>query len=614
MGFSAGPSILKLRLSSRMLGAAVALLAAAVVFCVSLGNRPFYSRGEAREALVVSAMVRQQNYILPARSGSDVPSKPPMFHWLASSAVDMHGQPDEFAIRLPSAIAAGGVVAVTFFIITAVAPPAFAAGAVLLLASAFEFSRSATHARVDMCFTFFLTIVFAALFYLLPRARTTDVTACGAIALVLGTAGAVLSKGPAGVVFPLGSAAMYILYTEVYCGPRAVSWKLRVKTALCCRRTALIVSCCLFGTCIAAIWYYQAYLQGGSKFLYTQLFKENVGRMVEVDGESPGHVKPFYFSFIDLLTGFLPWSILFPIFGYCAYSRSQRQIADAQPLHPEARRLCVFSAAWTGTLLCLVCLSLSKRPVYLLPAFPPIAFLTAMGSAEFFRRPAFARTVRGCTYAVACVVVILLTATLIAQNPNLGEAIVSSTVRHNRTREDVMGILHSFGVGGAAGVISVSVAVVLLVVLTGVLLRYRRKSAPQNELAYVATVVIAITAIANAFVLPPIAARSDAREFIKGVARTVPETSQIYAWKDSFYAPAYYAEQIIGKSVQSVKSAEQLDRRAKAYVLVGERDLRDEELQALHAPVLLRSAAKAANGEGMLALIEVPAAGLPQPE
>jgi hypothetical protein len=53
----------------------------AVLYLWGLGDKPFYTKGEAREAIVVWEIVHSGEWILPLRNGQIVPSKPPLFHW-----------------------------------------------------------------------------------------------------------------------------------------------------------------------------------------------------------------------------------------------------------------------------------------------------------------------------------------------------------------------------------------------------------------------------------------------------------------------------------------------------------------------------------------------------
>lgn len=80
---------------------------------------PIWHHGEAREGLVVQGIVYNHEWILPFRNG-DLPSKPPLFHWIAALTAGMFGLSDAI-VRLPSVIGAGLMASVTFMVTRSVA-------------------------------------------------------------------------------------------------------------------------------------------------------------------------------------------------------------------------------------------------------------------------------------------------------------------------------------------------------------------------------------------------------------------------------------------------------------------------------------------------------------
>ena len=92
------------------------LLVGAVVLALlawPLVSPPIWARGEAREGLVVRDIVQHGRWILPRRM-ADLPSKPPLFHWVAAVAAHVAGLSDA-TVRFPSALA-GAVMAETIFV------------------------------------------------------------------------------------------------------------------------------------------------------------------------------------------------------------------------------------------------------------------------------------------------------------------------------------------------------------------------------------------------------------------------------------------------------------------------------------------------------------------
>src|SRR6267142_955538 len=87
--------------------AAVALLTVMwLLFFWDLGAIPLFSVGEPREALQVVEAFDHGEWILPQRNGTELPSKPPLFHWLGGLVALGLGRVDELVVRLPSALLA----------------------------------------------------------------------------------------------------------------------------------------------------------------------------------------------------------------------------------------------------------------------------------------------------------------------------------------------------------------------------------------------------------------------------------------------------------------------------------------------------------------------------
>src|SRR5512135_1093571 len=91
------------RVSAIAASAVLIILAWTVLQLWGLGRVPFHTKGEPREGLVVWEMTHGGGWILPKRNGEELPSKPPLFHWLGAITSLAHGATDEWSIRLPSA-------------------------------------------------------------------------------------------------------------------------------------------------------------------------------------------------------------------------------------------------------------------------------------------------------------------------------------------------------------------------------------------------------------------------------------------------------------------------------------------------------------------------------
>lgn len=92
------------RLYRKLLWATV--LVGAVAFFWGLGDIPLMSFNEARRALPASAMFSSGDWLLPRLNGELYPAKPPLIYWLSAAVAHLFGSVNEWAARLPSAVAA----------------------------------------------------------------------------------------------------------------------------------------------------------------------------------------------------------------------------------------------------------------------------------------------------------------------------------------------------------------------------------------------------------------------------------------------------------------------------------------------------------------------------
>jgi hypothetical protein len=315
---------------------------------------PIGHHGEAREGLVVQDVVAGDHWILPRRNG-ELPSKPPLFHWIGAGAVAAFGWSDA-AVRVPSALAAWGACWLTLVLGTAVAGRAVGWVSVGVLLGMVPLLRAATEARVDMVFA---ACVAGALVAFHEWYRTRSRVA-RALVYAAGAA-AVLAKGLAGAALP---ALVILAFLSVQRELRLVrelwSWPLLAAAAA-----------------IDVGWYALATLDGGWKFVELQLLRENVSRFVggaEFRRQGRGATLRLPRA---LVTNFLPWSLALVWCGVLWW-RGVRASASERYLH-----------VWWMTVVLFFTLGAGKRSVYLLPACPALAVLAGSVLAGAAPRPAF---------------------------------------------------------------------------------------------------------------------------------------------------------------------------------------------------------------------------------
>ncbi len=323
--------------------ASVAIVVACLYSVLTWGL-PFYTKGEPREAIEIQAIVAGESVLVPLRNGGEIPSKPPLFHWIGAAASLAMGGVTEYSSRLPSILGAAGCVFLTGVLGARLYGMTAGLAAAVLLASAQLFVVGGTCARVDMVLALFVTAALTsfASTHFFARRKASHL-------LYLACALAILAKGPVGVVLPAAIIGAYLLIIAREPG----------------EAVRLFLHPGLLWLALPIGWYGLAYAQGGQAFLDVQLFRENVFRVIDAERHDVGHAKAFWVYGPYLLAGFAPWSLFFPALGRFLWKSRDR----------SDQRGSGFLLTWIAVTVVLFSLAGSKRVIYLLPAYPAVAIL-----------------------------------------------------------------------------------------------------------------------------------------------------------------------------------------------------------------------------------------------
>src|SRR5213083_2457176 len=299
--------------------AAAALVALAVVLAALPIGSDVYEGGEAREGLVVREMLRTGDWILPLWNGSVVPSKPPLFHWLAAGAAGLTGAGvTEHTLRAPSIVLAGLVVLLVFLAGRAWGGEQVGFLAALVLATTPQFLNEAGGGPTR-------------------------------IVLALWLALAMLAKGPVGPGL-VGLTALVSALANRRLGPAL--------------RLVRPLPVFVF-LAVAGGWYGLAYHHRGMDFVAKQIVSENGEALL---GSSRFPYRSPFFYLTPLVLGGLPWTLVLP----WALARGWRS-GDLARRH---------AVVWAAVVLVFFSLAPLKRAAYLLPLRPALALVVGWWLAE----------------------------------------------------------------------------------------------------------------------------------------------------------------------------------------------------------------------------------------
>jgi 4-amino-4-deoxy-L-arabinose transferase-like glycosyltransferase len=474
-----------------------------------LGAAPFHTKGEPREALVVWEMTHGGSWVLPKRNGTELPSKPPLFHWLGALTSLARGATDEWSIRFPSAaLSLLGVLGV-FAASTALWTPVAGLGAALALMTTFEWARAATNARVDMTLTVCLEAAFLGfLFFHRTRRPLWLVVFYGGMAL------AALGKGPVGIVLPAGVALAAIAATR----DRSVLREMRLLRGL----AAVLV--------VAGSWYLLAMQVGGSDFVNKQLLNENLFRFVGGAQFSGGHRHSNLTLFGLTLLGLMPWALFLPSVARALWTH-RRDISF--------RGGELYCLIWIVFVSAFYAVATSKRSVYLLAIYPAVAMLfgwwLAQATAAEAHWRSTALSVAGGIGAAAVGSLLFIVALQLSGLPVLD---LVGDLLSPRDQDNVLAVSHALAIEPRLALAGLGIAAVALVGFSIAI--GRRRLLIAGGALFVAAA--AITILIRLSILPAIARQETLRDFMPEVRAAAGPADAAFFYGTFDYGAVFYSD------------------------------------------------------------------------
>ncbi|WP_414526867.1 ArnT family glycosyltransferase [Nodularia chucula] len=351
----------------------------------NLGSISLIDETEPLFAEASRQMLVTGNWITPFFNGETRFDKPALIYWCQAIAYSIFGV-NEWSVRLPSAIAAIGIIGFTFYILQ------------------WHFSKQDQIAGTTSPTKRNLTaLIGAAMLALNPemivwgRTGVSDMmlTGCMASALLcffLGyatqeeqqaklanspfpnkwylacyvlIAAAILSKGPVGIVLPVMIIGAFMIYVGKF---REVIQEMRIFMGM------LIIFA------LSAPWYLLVTWQNGWDYIDAFFGYHNVERFTEVVN---GHAAPWYFYFLVVLLGFAPYSVYLPL----AIAQQKFWQRSHWLSQKRSQHLGLFACVWFISIFSFFTIAVTKLPSYVLPLMPAVAILIALIWSDFFPEP-----------------------------------------------------------------------------------------------------------------------------------------------------------------------------------------------------------------------------------
>ncbi|NET56992.1 MAG: glycosyltransferase family 39 protein [Symploca sp. SIO2E6] len=173
---------------------------------------------------------------------------------------------------------------------------------------------------------------------------------------------AILAKGPVGIVLPGIIIGSFLLYLG------------KLREVL---REMQIVRGILIIFALTLPWYGLVIAANGKAYIDSFFGYHNIQRFTEVVN---GHSAPWYFYFLVVFVGFIPWSVYLPI----AIARLRFWQRQRWQSSPRSTHLGLFALFWFAGIFGFFTIAVTKLPSYVLPLIPAAAIMVALLWSDIF--------------------------------------------------------------------------------------------------------------------------------------------------------------------------------------------------------------------------------------
>ena len=322
---------------------AIVLLALALPYCIHLGTSSIWDANEAFYAETPREMLATGNYLSPQFNFEPRTQKPPFTYYVILISYKLFGV-NEFAVRIPGALAAIGILLFSYATARRLFGPRAALMCAVISATSARVFILARRLPIDILLLFFLT---GTLFFLVRAIQQKGRIHWAPVYLF--AAFGFFTKGPIAAVIPAGAFLVWMLWRRQ---PRIPVYPLM--------GAAIFV-------CVLLPWYALAYRAHGWTYIAPFFLRDNFGRFA---AEAMGPTRGFFYYVSVYASDFFPWSLL----ALAAFYRLWRIRKEAQPFRSLAFGLPLI---WCLFVFFLFSFSKNKQEYYIAPLYPAAAVVLA---------------------------------------------------------------------------------------------------------------------------------------------------------------------------------------------------------------------------------------------
>jgi 4-amino-4-deoxy-L-arabinose transferase len=319
-------------------------------YILPLGVRPMVIPDETRYAEISREILNTGDWTVPRVDALRYFEKPVLGHWLNAASQYLFGQ-NSFAVRLPSALAAGlSALAIFLFVqrFVEAAPSGLLAAGIFL--TCLEVFGIGVFCVLDSVFSLFITTTLVTFCFAWTQKTSRKKYAFLALSGVC-CGLAFLTKGFLAFMLPALVIIPFAFWEHKWTKLPALCW-LPLTTAFL----------------VALPWSVAIYFREPD-FWHYFFWTEHVERFLSAGGGQ--HPEPFWFFVPVLAAGALPWTSVFPLV-----------VAGLRKM-PLKNPFLRFLLCWLVFPFLFFSACRGKLATYILPCYPPVAILTAVGLLKY---------------------------------------------------------------------------------------------------------------------------------------------------------------------------------------------------------------------------------------
>jgi len=304
-----------------------------LLYFYNLGSFQVWQPNEAFYAEASRNMLSTGNYITPFYNGELRLQKPPLTYWIVALGYSIFGL-NEFGLRFFHAVlglCTGLITSLLAWTLTnslSVSLTSF-----LILVLSLQFFSNAHYASPEVPLAFFVSATLTSWFFYYKKRRLVFLL----LAFLCSSLG-MWVKGPVAFFMPALIIFVFLL--------------LENPKELLDKKYYLLTP---FALALGLWWHFYHLLTYGNTFLKV-FFSENIKRVYAGD-------EPIYFYLMDTLVSFLPYSLLFFVAVLWSLVKAKKELK--------------FPLVWFLSFFLVFSLIKQKIPVYVMPAYPAMAIITA---------------------------------------------------------------------------------------------------------------------------------------------------------------------------------------------------------------------------------------------